>query len=78
MQSLFTGVNLNRTFDLSPRYSPLVCGEVICSDNRRPILTKYSLNSLVISSGLVTARQGWGQVQYLYLVLVLKYIFIST
>ena len=22
--------------------------------------------------------QGWGQVQYLYLVLVLKYIFIST
>ena len=24
------------------------------------------------------AGQGWGQVQYLYLVLVLKYIFIST
>ena len=23
-------------------------------------------------------NQGWGQVQYLYLVLVLKYIFIST
>ena len=23
-------------------------------------------------------KQGWGQVQYLYLVLVLKYIFIST
>ena len=56
MQSLFTGVNLNRTFDLSPRYSSLVCEEVICSDNRRPILTKYSLNSFAISSGLVTAR----------------------
>ena len=26
----------------------------------------------------VHAHQGWGQVQYLYLVLVLKYIFIST
>ena len=25
-----------------------------------------------------SAYQGWGQVQYLYLVLVLKYIFIST
>ena len=24
------------------------------------------------------SKQGWGQVQYLYLVLVLKYIFIST
>ena len=29
-------------------------------------------------SGGGGARQGWGQVQYLYLVLVLKYIFIST
>ena len=56
MQSSFTGVNLNRTFDLSQRYSSLVCGEVICSDNRRPILTKYSLNSFAISSELVTAR----------------------
>ena len=27
---------------------------------------------------LVCVVQGWGQVQYLYLVLVLKYIFIST
>ena len=26
----------------------------------------------------LTVQQGWGQVQYLYLVLVLKYIFIST
>ena len=41
MQSSFTGVNLDRTFDLSPRYSSLVYGEDICSDNRRPILTKY-------------------------------------
>ena len=56
MQSSFTGVNLNRAFDLSPGYSSLVCGEVICSDNRHPILTKYSLNSLAILSGLVTAR----------------------
>ena len=46
MQSSFTGVNLNRTFELSPRHFSLVCGEVICSDNKRPILTKYSLNSL--------------------------------
>ena len=39
MQSSFTvEVNLNRTFDLSPGYSSLVCGGVICSDNRRPIL----------------------------------------
>ena len=56
MQSTFTGVNLNKTFDLSPRYSSLICGKVICSDNRHQILTKYSLNSLAISSGLVTAR----------------------
>ena len=49
MQSSFTGVNLNGTFDLSPRYSSLVCGEVICSNNRRPMLTKYSLNSLATS-----------------------------
>ena len=41
MQSPFTGVNLNKTFDLLPRYSSLVCEKVICSDNRRPILTKY-------------------------------------
>ena len=27
---------------------------------------------------IVYKTQGWGQVQYLYLVLVLKYIFIST
>ena len=26
----------------------------------------------------VSMHQGWGQVQYLYLVLVLKYIFMST
>ena len=56
MQSSFTEINLNRTFDLSPRYSSLVCGEVIRSDNRRPILTKYSLNSLAILSELFTAR----------------------
>ena len=56
MQSSFTRVNLNRTFDLSSRYSSLVCGKVICSDNRRPILTKYLLNSLAISFGLVTVR----------------------
>ena len=56
MQSSFTGVNLNRTFYLLPRYSSLVCVEVICSDNRHPILTKYSLNLFAISSGLVTAR----------------------
>ena len=30
---------------------------------------------LKVGSGI---DQGWGQVQYLYLVLVLKYIFIST
>ena len=29
-------------------------------------------------SGFMNIYQGWGQVQYLYLVLVLKYIFIST
>ena len=56
MQSLFTGVNINLTFDLSPRYSSLVCGEVIYSDNRRLLLTKYSLNSFTISSGLVTEQ----------------------
>ena len=56
MQSSLTGVNRNRTFDLSPRYSSLVCREVICSDNRRPMLIKYLLNYLVISPGLVTAR----------------------
>ena len=33
-----------------------------------------TLNNILYSS----AYQGWGQVQYLYLVLVLKYIFIST
>ena len=38
MQSSFTGVNLNKTFDLSPRYSSLVCGEVNCSDNSYCIL----------------------------------------
>ena len=27
---------------------------------------------------IAISYQGWGQVQYLYLVLVLKYIFIST
>ena len=27
---------------------------------------------------VIGTHQGWGQVQYLYLVLVLKYIFIST
>ena len=30
------------------------------------------------SALLVSGKQGWGQIQYLYLVLVLKYIFIST
>ena len=29
-------------------------------------------------SKLIIVHQGWGQVQYLYLVLVLKYKFIST
>ena len=56
MQSSFTGVNLNRTFHLSPRYSSLVCREVICSDNRRLLLTKYLLNLFAILSRLVTAR----------------------
>ena len=56
MQFSSTGVNLNRTFHLLPRYSSLVCGKVNCSDNIRPILTKYSLNSLAISFGLATAR----------------------
>ena len=28
--------------------------------------------------GVLRDNQGWGQVQYLYLVLVLKYIFSST
>ena len=58
MQFSFTGVNLNRT--LIYRQDILrwcTCGEVICSDNyRHPIFTKYSLYSLAISSGLVTAR----------------------
>ena len=27
---------------------------------------------------MFSSKQGWGQVQYLYLVLVLKYIFIIT
>ena len=39
MRSSLTGENLNETFGLSPRYSWLVCGEVICLDNSRPILT---------------------------------------
>ena len=56
MQTSFTGANLNRTFDLSPIYSSLVCGEDICSGNNRVILTKYSLNLFAISSGWVTVR----------------------
>ena len=32
----------------------------------------------VVRYYIVYSMQGWGQVQYLYLVLVLKYIFIST
>ena len=56
MQSLFTALNQNRTFDLSPWYYLLVCGEVTSSDNIpvRPILTKYLLNSFATLSGLVT------------------------
>ena len=33
---------------------------------------------LVLPDIPCTPNQGWGQVQYLYLVLVLKYMFIST
>ena len=40
MRSSLTGENLNETFGLSPRYFSLVCGEVICSDNSHPTLTK--------------------------------------
>ena len=44
-------------------------------------ISKGIIKSIVIKDKLyklMTLHQGWGQVQYLYLVLVLKYIFIST
>ena len=56
MRSSLTGENSNKIFDLSRRYSSLGCGEVICSDNSRPILTKYLLNLFAISSELVNIR----------------------
>ena len=39
------------------------------------VLEKNRTRSTIFKSIL---EQGWGQAQYLYLVLVLKYIFIST
>ena len=33
---------------------------------------------IVGCDSIMSVEQGWGQVQYLYLVLVLKYIFVST
>ena len=33
MRSSLTGKNSNKTFELSTKYSSLVCGQVICSDN---------------------------------------------
>ena len=44
-------------------------------------LLKQKLNtarSMCNVERVLHCYQGWGQVQYLYLVLVLKYIFIST
>ena len=58
-----------------------------CQDVLLPFITlrKESLDDrdlglkLTILADISQAfDQGWGQVQYLYLVLVLKYIFIST
>ena len=39
---------------------------------------KISLAEVQAAVQKLKVEQGWGQVQYLYLVLVLKYIFIST
>ena len=41
------------------------------------LIRKQLVNFLSVHN-LFNPNQGWGQVQYLYLVLVLKYIFIST
>ena len=48
------------------------CGNMYCC------LLWFNSTSSSIKKLKTSYNQGWGQVQYLYLVLVLKYIFIST
>ena len=57
--------------DVSHLIGQLKCGKVAASDDARCLYMYVIVRMLYIC-------QGWGQVQYLYLVLVLKYIFIST
>ena len=58
---------------------------VVLNETDSNLISKAETTSLyqfklLIKSNLINKYkdQGWGQVQYLYLVLVLKYIFIST
>ena len=56
----------------------MIFQQIRVSRSVKLVLTNIFANNRKLCKFASNLKQGWGQVQYLYLVLVLKYIFIST